>query len=90
MTGLHLPPLGFGGCFALELASEAAARALPANLTLFRDATSLGGVESLIEWRRKYDEQISPRLLRVSCGLEEVEHLQADLHRAILESSREP
>ena len=36
--------------FALELSTEEAAKALPAELALFRDATSLGGVESLIEW----------------------------------------
>jgi cystathionine gamma-synthase len=35
----------FGGTFALELHSEAAAKALPAALQLFKDATSLGGVE---------------------------------------------
>jgi len=78
---------GYGGCFALELASEQAARSLPAALRLFRDATSLGGVESLIEWRRKYDDAISPRLLRVSVGLEEAAHLQEDLQRAILQVS---
>ena len=54
-----------------------------AALSLFRDATSLGGVESLIEWRRKYDDAISPKLLRCSVGLEEAQHLQADLERAI-------
>ena len=79
---------GFGGCFAIELASEDAAKALPDALTLFRDATSLGGVESLVEWRRKYDDAISPRLLRVSVGLEDVEHLRQDLERAVLEVSR--
>ena len=78
---------GFGACFALELTTEAAARALPAALTLFSDATSLGGVESLIEWRRKYDDAVSPLLLRVSVGLEEVEHLKADLERGILAAS---
>ena len=36
---------GFGGCFALELSTEAAAKALPGVLKLFRSATSLGGVE---------------------------------------------
>ena len=80
---------GFGGCFALELTSEAAARALPSELRLFRDATSLGGVDSLIEWRRKYDDAISPRLLRVSVGLEEADHLRADLEGAIVRASRE-
>lgn len=74
---------GFGGCLALELETEAAARALPAALSLFSDATSLGGVESLIEWRRKYDDQVSPLLLRISFGLEEPQHLKADLQRAI-------
>jgi len=40
---------GFGGCFALELSTEAAAKALPGALKLFRSATSLGGVEPWIE-----------------------------------------
>ena len=80
---------GYGGVLAIELTSEAAARALPAALSLFRDATSLGGVESLIEWRRKYDDAVSPRLLRLSVGMEEVEHLQADLQRAITQVSIE-
>lgn len=84
---LQQMPGGFGGCFALELATEKAARALPGALTLFRNATSLGGVESLIEWRRKYDKAISPLLLRVSVGLEERQHLQADLEKAILKVS---
>lgn len=78
---------GYGGTLALELVSEAAARALPAQLTLFRDATSLGGVESLIEWRRKYDDAVSPRLLRVSVGLEEPELLIADLQQGILRAT---
>ena len=81
-------PGGFGGCFALELSTETAARALPDALTLFRDATSLGGVESLIEWRRKYDDAISPLLLRCSVGLEDPEDLKRDLQRAILEVSK--
>merc|ERR1712151_260825 len=80
-------PGGFGGCFALELRTEVAAKALPQALMLFKDATSLGGVESLIEWRRKYDSAISPLLLRVSVGLEDFEHLQADLQRGILDVS---
>eukprot|EP00439_Symbiodinium_sp_Y106_P064114 s727_g10.t1 len=60
-----------------ELVSEAAARALPAALKLFGSATSLGGVESLIE------------LLRVSIGLEDCEHLRADLLQGILRVSSE-
>ena len=81
-------PGGSGGCFAVELNDEAAAKGLPAALQLFRDATSLGGVESLIEWRHKYDDEVSPRLLRVSCGLEELEHLQADMVQGITKASQ--
>ncbi|KAL1498742.1 hypothetical protein AB1Y20_014052 [Prymnesium parvum] len=77
---------GYGGCLAVELCSEAMARALPARLVYFRDATSLGGVESLIEWRRKYDDQVSPCLLRISVGLEDPHDLIEDLRRAILAS----
>lgn len=76
-------PGGFGGCFALELKTEAAAKALPDALELFKNATSLGGVESLIEWRYKHDSAISPLLLRVSVGLEDVADLKADLTRGV-------
>ena len=57
------------------------------QLHLFGDATSLGGVESLVEWRRKYDESISPLLLRMSIGLESHVDLQNDLQQAILSTS---
>ena len=77
----------FGGTMALELHSQAAAQALPGALRLFKDATSLGGVESLVEWRRKYDTAISPYLLRLSVGLEDAADLQNDLEAAILGGS---
>jgi cystathionine gamma-synthase len=70
---------GPGGVLAIELANEAQARALPGRLRLFRDATSLGGVESLIEWRRRHDPQAPPALLRISTGLEDPADLIADL-----------
>lgn len=79
----QMAPGLFGGTFALLLRDEAAARALPAQLRLFKDATSLGGVESLIEWRRKYDDDVDARLLRVSVGLEHQTDLIADLESAI-------
>ncbi len=74
---------GPGPILSIELASEAAARELPRHLALFRDATSLGGVESLIEWRRKHDPEAPPTLLRLSIGLEEPEDLVADLERGL-------
>lgn len=74
---------GFGPVFSFEVATEAQARALPGKLRLFRDATSLGGVESLVEWRRKHDPEASPTLLRVSTGLEEPGDLEADLAQGL-------
>jgi cystathionine gamma-synthase len=85
----QMAPGMYGGCFALELATEAAAKGLHTQLSLFRNATSLGGVESLIEWRRQYDDQISPYLLRVSVGLEDPGDLKEDLRRGILAMGKE-
>mmetsp|Transcript_1986 Transcript_1986/g.6581 ORF Transcript_1986/g.6581 Transcript_1986/m.6581 type:complete len:336 (-) Transcript_1986:471-1478(-) len=76
------PATGVGGVFAVELQTEDQARALPATLTLFKDATSLGGVESLAEWRRRYDDAISPTLVRLSCGIEDPDDLKADFRQA--------
>jgi cystathionine gamma-synthase len=74
---------GPGPILAFELATEAAARALPLALRLFRDATSLGGVESLVEWRRKQDPEAAPALIRLAVGLEDPEDLEADLEQAL-------
>jgi O-acetylhomoserine/O-acetylserine sulfhydrylase-like pyridoxal-dependent enzyme len=46
------------GIFSIELQSAELAQALPLRLKLFRNATSLGGVESLIEWRHQYDTEV--------------------------------
>ncbi|GMK56056.1 hypothetical protein CspeluHIS016_0211120 [Cutaneotrichosporon spelunceum] len=72
-------PNGFGPLFALYLTSERAARIFPSKLALFHHCTSLGGAESMIEWRRVTDDEIDPRGLRVSVGLESFEDLQADI-----------
>jgi len=74
---------GGGGVLSIELESERAASALPARLRLFRDATSLGGVESLIDWRYRYDKAAPPALLRLSIGLEAPEDLIADLAQGL-------
>ncbi|KAH0122507.1 hypothetical protein KCU67_g17962, partial [Aureobasidium melanogenum] len=65
--------------FAIWMAEEKLARCLPSKLALFHHATSLGGVESLIEWRRMSDAKIDSRVLRVSIGVENVEDLKKDL-----------
>jgi cystathionine gamma-synthase len=74
---------GPGPVLAFELPSEEAARALPGRLRLIREATSLGGVESLVDWRRRHDPAAPPGLLRLSVGLEDPEDLVADLAQAL-------
>ncbi|KAB8360609.1 hypothetical protein FH972_024347 [Carpinus fangiana] len=75
-------PNGHGPVFALWMKSEKLARSLPSKLRLFHHATSLGGVESLIEWRRMSDDKVDPRVLRISIGVEDFEDLKADLLQA--------
>jgi cystathionine beta-lyase/cystathionine gamma-synthase len=78
-------PRGFGPVFSIVLREERFARRLPSKLALFHHATSLGGVESLVEWRALTDKQIDRRLVRVSVGVEGAEDLRADLERAFRE-----
>ena len=65
---------------------QAAALKLWAACKLFKVATSLGGVESLIEHRASIEGADSPvpdDLLRLSVGIEAVEDLVADLEQAL-------
>ena len=72
-------PGGYGPVFAIWMRDEGLAKRLPSLLGLFHHATSLGGVESLIEWRAMSDTTCSRSLLRVSVGVEAWEDLKADL-----------
>ncbi|KAH9862372.1 hypothetical protein J1614_011026 [Plenodomus biglobosus] len=72
-------PNGFGPVFSFYTHTEIQAKTLPSKLRLFHHATSLGGVESLIEWRRMSDSEVDTRLLRVSVGVENWEDLRNDL-----------
>lgn len=83
-------PNGFGPVFSIVLRKEEWARRLPSKLAYFHHATSLGGVESLIEWRAMTDARVDRRLLRVSVGLENWEDLRNDLvaaFKALLKES---
>lgn len=63
-----------------------AAEAICAATELWTHATSLGGVESTLERRRRHDfesELVDPGLLRLSVGIENVEDLWADLQQAL-------
>jgi cystathionine gamma-synthase len=78
---------GFGGMLSIRVrGGRAAAMAVVAQVTVFKRATSLGGVESLIEHRASIEGSGSPvpdDLLRLSVGLEAVEDLAADLEQAL-------
>jgi cystathionine beta-lyase/cystathionine gamma-synthase len=74
-------PNGFGPVFSITMKEKDFARRLPSKLNLFHHATSLGGVESLIEWRTMTDAKVDTRLLRISVGLEGWEDLRDDLLR---------
>ena len=78
---------GFGGMLSLRIAKgEKAAIAVAACVELWKRATSLGGVESLIEHRASIEGEGSPcpaDLLRLSVGLEDVDELHFDLTRAL-------
>ena len=77
---------GFG-CLLSFLVQGGAAEALKVvgKLKLFHRATSLGGVESLVEHRHTIEPHtgIPPSLIRVSVGIEDAEDLIADLAQAL-------
>ena len=72
-------PDGFGPVFSIIMKSPDLAKRLPSKLNFFHHATSLGGVESLIEWRTMTDATIRKDLLRVSVGVEDDRDLLDDL-----------
>jgi cystathionine gamma-synthase len=78
---------GFGGVLSILVdGDDAAARAVATRTKLFVPATSLGGVESLIEHRASVEGPNSPvaaNLLRLSVGIENVADLIADLGQAL-------
>ena len=82
---------GFGGMLSFEVkGGKEQAMALAANVEIFTRATSLGGVESLIEHRASIEgpESKTPQgLLRVSVGLEHADDLIDDLSSALMHCS---
>lgn len=71
-------PHGYGPVFSISLKTAEYAKQFPSKLQFFHHATSLGGVESLIEWRAMSDSRVDQRLLRVSIGVENWEDLRDD------------
>jgi cystathionine gamma-synthase len=73
---------GHPGVLAIELPTADAARRLVTLTHIWADCTSLGGVESLIDYRLRWDATESPTIVRLSVGLEEPADLIADLAQA--------
>lgn len=77
---------GFGSLLSVEFADGPTAVAFVAALRLWVFATSLGGVESMLERRRRWASELATvpeGLVRLSVGIEHVEDLWSDLAQAL-------
>jgi cystathionine gamma-synthase len=76
---------GFGGLLSFDVAGgAAAARTVETSTRLIRNATSLGGVDSVLETRHRWEgDRVPENLIRLSVGLEDVDRLWADLADAL-------
>ena len=79
---------GFGGMLSIRVkGGEAAAIATAARVEIWKRATSLGGVESLMEHRASVEGPGTPvpvDLLRLSVGIEDPQDLIDDLDAALI------
>ena len=75
---------GFGGLLSFDVADADEARRVESATRLIANATSLGGVDTTIEGRFRWEgERVPPGLLRLSVGVEDVEALWSDLEQAL-------
>jgi cystathionine gamma-synthase len=76
---------GFGGLLSFDVTGGAdAARQVETSTRVIVNATSLGGVESTMESRHRWEgDRVPENLLRLSVGLEDVDQLWADLEQAL-------
>lgn len=75
---------GLSPCFSVHFMDMKVAEQVAFVTSYFTPATSLGGVESLLERRVFVNPAEDPGLVRVSIGLENTEDLKADLRNAFL------
>jgi cystathionine gamma-synthase len=81
---------GIGGLLSFDLAGAEEARRVETSLKLITNATSLGGVDSVLEARARWEpERVPPGLLRLSVGLEPLESLWEDLEFSLDSLTRE-
>lgn len=86
---------GFGAIVSIEVVGDApdAAEDVASATRVWTHSTSLGGVESQIERRRRHPTEpdaVPEALLRLSVGVEDVEDLWEDLDRALRASAHSP
>jgi cystathionine gamma-lyase/homocysteine desulfhydrase len=85
---------GFGGMIAFDLGSAEAAKAFVNNVRLCTFATSLGGVETIVQpsalmthatlsSEERSSAGISEGLIRMSVGIEGVEDILEDINQAL-------
>jgi cystathionine gamma-synthase len=75
---------GFGGLMSFDVADGASARRVETSTRVITNATSLGGVHSLIETRHRWEgDRVPQGLLRLSIGLEDADILWKDLESAL-------
>jgi cystathionine gamma-synthase len=76
---------GFGGMLSFNLrGGEEAARRAETSVRLIANATSLGGVSTVLETRSRWEaDRVPPGLVRLSVGLEDADALWDDLARAL-------
>jgi len=72
-----------GGLLSVELETIEDSLNLQKHLKLFRDATSFGGLESMIDYRYRWDKTVPHTLLRISIGLEGARDLINDFDNAL-------
>jgi cystathionine gamma-synthase len=76
---------GIGGLISFDVADGEAARRVETATRVITNATSLGGVRSVMETRHRWEgDRVPEGLLRLSVGLEDVDELWADLESALV------
>jgi cystathionine gamma-synthase len=75
---------GFGGLLSFDVADGETARRVETSLREIKNATSLGGVVSVLESRTRWEgDRVPSGLLRLSVGLEAADELWRDLEQAL-------
>ena len=82
---------GFGGLISFDVADTDTALRVETSVRLIRNATSLGGVDSVMESRARWEgDRVPPGLLRLSVGLEPIDAIWQDLEQALATLLDEP